>query len=67
MDKENHMKEQPTHEEKRRTLEGQETGWGYWLTAPPVPTGHWSYDDWIRFIGNRWYRKNSIKAQEQKT
>lgn len=51
--------EQPTLEEKRRTLRGEDTGWGYWISAPPVPTNLWSDDDWIRFIGNRWYRKQS--------
>ncbi len=65
MDKENHMKDEPTHAEKLATLRGEETGWGYWISAPPVPTNLWSDEDWVRFIGTRWYRKASIKAQDQ--
>lgn len=57
-------KEQPTHEQKLRTLQGEETGWGYWISAPPVPANQWTNEDWIRFIGTRWYRKASVKAQE---
>ena len=60
-------KEQPTEDEKLRTFRGEETGWGYWISAPPVPTNLWNDHDWIRFIGNRWYRKASIKAQEDNT
>lgn len=52
-------KEQPTHDEKLRTLQGEETGWGYWISAPPVPTHLWTDEDWLRFIGTRWYRKTS--------
>jgi len=54
---------QPTHAEKLRTLEGQDTGWGYYFEPPPVPTGAWNHDDWVRYIGNRWYWKVTGTSQ----
>lgn len=57
-------KEQPTYQVKIATLNGTETGWGYWMQVPPVTTALWTDEDWIRFIGDRWFRKASIVAQE---
>lgn len=61
-DKENHMpKEQPTYQTKVATLNGAETGWGYWMQVPPVTTALWTDDDWIRFIGSNWFLKSNLK------
>jgi hypothetical protein len=55
------MKEQPTEQEKIDTLKGEETGWGYWMQVPPVSTALWNNHDWIRFIGDKWFRKTNLK------
>lgn len=55
--------EQPTHDEKLRTYRGEETGWGYWISTPPVPANLWPDEDWIRFIGNSWFRKKPAKGE----
>lgn len=57
-------KEQPTLDEKRRTLNGEETGWGYWMQVPPVSTHLWTNDDWIRFIGTNWFRRKTQAEEE---
>lgn len=57
--------DEPTHEEKLATLRGEDTDWGYWVSVPPVPTTLWSPDDWIRFIGNRWYRRKDQRGDER--
>lgn len=63
-EKENPMaKMQPTEEEKIATLRGEETGWGYWMQVPPVSTHLWNNQDWIRFIGDKWFRKTNLKEQ----
>ena len=54
-------KEQPTQEQKLATLRGEETGWGYWMQVPPVSTHLWTDADWIRFIGNKWFKKANLK------
>ncbi len=48
--------DQPTYEVKFQTLNGSRTGWDYMFGVPPVPTQHWSFDDWIKYIGDQWFR-----------
>ena len=49
-------KEQPDHATKVRTLNGEDTGWDYRCGVPYVH--HlWTAHDWIRYIGDRWFRK----------
>jgi hypothetical protein len=55
------MKQQPTEQEKIDTLNGKETGWGYWMQVPPVSTHLWNDHDWIRFIGTNWFLKSNLK------
>ena len=52
---------EPTPQEKIDTLNGQETGWGYWMQVPPVSTALWDNQDWIRFIGDKWFRKTNVQ------
>jgi hypothetical protein len=59
------MLDQPTHDEKFRTLQGEETGWGYWFNTPPVQHATWTHEDWIKFIGDRWFRRNTQQQEEQ--
>jgi hypothetical protein len=58
-------KEQPTQEVKLATLRGEETGWDYRFDPGLLPPGandhapphmRWSPEDWIRFIGDHWFR-----------
>jgi hypothetical protein len=49
--------EQPTEQEKLDTLNGIEIDWGYWMQVPPVTTQNWNNQDWIRFIGDKWFKK----------
>lgn len=51
------MLNQPTYAEKLATLLGEKTGWDFLMEVPPVSTYYWTNDDWIRFIGDRWFRK----------
>lgn len=53
-------KEQPTREEKLRVLRG-ETGfnsgdWNFQFAAPPVHHNFWGPSDWIKYIGDNWFR-----------
>lgn len=49
--------EKPTHEVMVATLQGKETGWTYRFHVPPVTHDKWTHDDWIRHIGDNWYRR----------
>ena len=50
--------EQPDEQTKLRTLRGEDTGWDFSFYPPPVCTGFWNNNDWVAFIGHRWYRKD---------
>jgi hypothetical protein len=45
-----------------RTLRGEATGWSYRFRAPPVCTARWDDHDWIKFIGNRWFRVPAVQG-----
>ena len=48
---------QPDAATRLATLLGQPTGWGYFFEVPPVPHNVWTTRDWLRHIGDHWYRK----------
>jgi hypothetical protein len=50
---------QPTLQQKIDTINGQETGWMYMFGIPGTCTDAWEYDDWIRYIGDKWYPRQS--------
>lgn len=50
---------QPDYETKLRTLAGEHTGWDYYFIGAMLPCqAHyaWNDDDWIRYIGDHWFR-----------
>jgi hypothetical protein len=47
---------QPTHEEKLATMRGEDTGWNYRFQVPGPSPNMWSHEDWIRYIGDNWFR-----------
>ena len=55
-------REQPDEDTKLRTLRGERTGWDYVFRVPPVPHAQWSAHDWIRYIGDHWYRTHDAEA-----
>jgi len=43
-------------------MKGGHPIWDYTFNVPPVTTRKWNHQDWINYIGDNWFRKNS--AQE---
>ena len=57
--------DQPTEQEKLDALNGLPSSWGYIFDPVLLPsTAHtlWTRYDWIRFIGDNWYRKPAAVA-----
>ena len=48
--------DQPDEATKLSRMQGGYPGWDYCFKAPPVNTRLWTDYDWIRFIGDRWFR-----------
>lgn len=52
--------DQPDVETKLNTLAGQDTGWDYQFSPPPVVgCGDWSPQGWVEYIGDNWFRKDT--------
>jgi hypothetical protein len=58
------VKLQPSYEEKLSVMRGEPSKWEYSFDPKMLPcTAHtrWTAEDWIRFVGDRWF----IKSPEQ--